>query len=298
MVATAVAGAVAAAMTMTLVTQQRFYSSAGAVLDVRSQLRDAADVLATDIRGAAVATFGLPLMTDTAIEMYTVVATSVTCAPPAGSAVGLPPVSLASDATLTSILAAPDTGDLALIYGIPSGVPDSGRWETHRILSFTSRALSTSCPSSTGFTSAADASSGATGYVVTLATTPSSAVRQGAPIHFLRRARYSLYKSSDGAWYLGYRRCNVSGPPSCAGIQPVSGPYSAYRVNGTAAGLSFRYYDGEGAEVSGAELAKTVARVEIVLRGETASAASLAGDARSVWRDSAVVTISPRNRSR
>lgn len=297
-VATTIAGIAAGVMTMTLVRQQRFFASAEAVLDVRSQLRDAADVLATDIRGAAVGSFGLPLMTDTAIEMFTTIGMSVACSAPVGYNIGLPPITLASGNTLTSLLATPDTGDLALIYGLPSGAPDSGRWESHRIVSFTPRALSTSCPSTTGFTTAGDAFSGATGYSLSLVATPSGAVRKGALIHFVRRARYSLYRSSDGLWYLGYRRCTASGASACAAIQPVSGPYQPYRGSAGVPGLSFRYYDAAGGEIPFSGPSQSVARVEIVLRGQTAGAASLNGDARSMWRDSAVVTVSPRNRLR
>lgn len=295
-VATALAGLVGALITGTLVRQQRFHAAASEMLDVRAQLRDAADVLATDIRGAAVATFGLPVMTDSAIEMYATIATSVACAAPAGATIGLPPASLASGNTLTSLLAQPDTGDLAMLYGIPSGMPDSGRWETARVTAFTSRAVTTACPASTGFTTAADAA--ASGYVVTLATAPSIAVRRGAPIHFLRRARYSLYRSSDRMWYLGYRRCNIAGPPACAAIQPVSGPYSAYSGSSGASGLSFRYYDSMGAELPVGISSAAVARVDIVMRGQTARATALTGDARTAYRDSAVITVSPRNRTR
>ena len=96
LVATAVAGIATALMTVTVVRQQRFYSSAAQVMDVRSQLRDAADILASDIRGAAIAGFGLPFMSDTAIEMFTTVGTSVACSLPAPNAIGLPPASLVS----------------------------------------------------------------------------------------------------------------------------------------------------------------------------------------------------------
>ncbi|MEO8193836.1 MAG: prepilin-type N-terminal cleavage/methylation domain-containing protein [Gemmatimonadales bacterium] len=296
LVATAIAGVAAAFMGATLARQQRFYSSAAAVLEVRSQLRDAADVLSADIRGAAVSTFGFPLMSDTAIEMYATIATSVACSAPAGVTVGLATATLTSGATLTSILVQPDTGDIAMLYGIPSGVADSGRWETHRVAVFQSRPLSTSCPQSAGFTSAADAAQGATAYSVTLATAPSPAVRGGAPIHFVRRARYSLYRSSDGDWYLGYRRCSASGF-GCAAIQPVSGPYSAYGGGGSG-GISFRYFDSAGAELSPGSSSTAVARVDLVLRGETAHASALVGDAHSAWRDSVLVTVSPRNRTR
>lgn len=289
LVATAVAGIATALMTMTIVRQERFFSSAGEVLGVRAQLRDAADVLASDIRSASVADFGLPVMTDTAFEMYSVIASSVACMSGSPTTIGMPPIILASGNTLTAMLAQPDTGDLASIYNA-----DSARWENYRIAAFASRSIGTSCPASTGFTTLGDAASG---FQLSLAVAPSAPVKKGSIIHFIRRARYSFYRSSDNEWYLGYRRCGVSSPYSCSSIQPVSGPYRPYRAGGDA-GVSFRYFDKYGADVTSPALSTGVARVDIVLRGETASAVSLNGDARRSWRDSVIVSVSPRNRAR
>ena len=298
LVATAVAGIATALMTVTVVRQQRFYSSAAQVMDVRSQLRDAADILASDIRGAAIAGFGLPVMSDTAIEMFTTVGTSVACSFPASNAIGLPPASMVSGSTLTALISQPDTGDIALIYAVPSGVADSGRWEVYLVTSFGSRQLSSTCPQSTGFTTAGDSYTGASGYQLTLTATTSSGVRKGALIHFLRRARYSFYKSSDGEWYLGYRRCNAIGPSACASVQPVAGPYRPYRGGGNDSGISFRYFSSSGAELTSQAQSVAVARVDIVLRGEAADNIALAGDSRKTWRDSVIVAVSPRNRAR
>jgi len=298
-VATVIAGLVGATLVMTLRRQQRFYSSAAEMISVRAQLRDAADALASDIRSASVARYGLAVMTDSALELFSSVGTSVVCDPPSGRTVYLPPPTLASKTVLTSLLAPPDTGDLAMIYVLPGADPDSARWLEARISAFASRALSTSCPASTGFSSIADAAAGRTGYALTLASDPSIAIRKGAPVRFIRRARYSLYRSSDGNWYLGYRRCNALGPSICGTIQPVSGPYLPYAKGVTSVGgLAFRYFTADGAELFDASLSAYVARIDIVLRGETARAVALTGDARTRYRDSAVVTISPRNRAR
>jgi prepilin-type N-terminal cleavage/methylation domain-containing protein len=298
-VATALAAVVGATLMMTLRRQERFYGSAAEMLQVRGQLRDGADVLAGDIRGAAVARYGLSLMTDSALELFTGIGTSVVCQTPSGRTLFLPPATLSSGTVLTSLLASPDTGDLALIYAMPGGIPDSAVWIESRISTFVSQALATSCPSTTGFTSAADAAAGRTGYALTLSADPPPTIRKGAPVRFLRRGRYSLYRSSDGASYLGYRRCNALGPSVCLTIQPVSGPYLPYGSGGTSgSGLAFRYFDSGGTEVFDASLSPTVARIDMVLRGETVRTVSLAGDARIRYLDSAIVTISPRNRAR
>jgi type II secretory pathway pseudopilin PulG len=296
-VAGTLAAIVGATLMLTLRKQERFYGSATEMMRLRSQLRDAADVLVADIRGAAVSRYGLALMTDTALELYSTLGSSVVCATPAGRTLFLPPSTLASGAVLTSLLASPDTGDLALLYSIPGGNPDSARWIESRISGFGTRSLASSCPASTGFTSALDAAAGRTGYAVTLLANPPPDVRRGAPVRFIRRARYSLYRSSDGDWYLGYRRCNPVGPSVCTTIQPVSGPYLPH-AQAASAGVSFRYFDSGGAEIFDAAQSTFVARIDVVLRGETARAVSLVGDARQRYRDSAIVSVSPRNRVR
>lgn len=254
---------------MTFRRQERFYSSATEMIGVRSQLRDAADVLIADIRGAAVARYGFPLMTDTAVEMFTTIGTSVVCSPPSGRT-----LFLSNSALLTSFLASPDTGDIALAF------TDSTRWIEARISSFATRALAPGC-----------------GYTVTFPKTVDSAIHQGSPIRFVRRGRYSIYRSSDGEWYLGYRRCNAVGQSVCTTIQPVSGPYLPYSKSG-ASGLGFRYFDQNGAELVDAAVSTRVARVDVVVRGETRRPVSLSGDAVRRYRDSVVISISPRNRVR
>jgi prepilin-type N-terminal cleavage/methylation domain-containing protein len=298
-VATLIAAIVGSALMMTLRRQERFYASATALIGLRSDLRDAADVLVADIRGAAVARYGLPLMTDSAVELFATLGTSVVCARSSSQTVFLPPTVVTSGTVLTSLLASPDTGDLALIYSVPPGNPDSARWVEYRISAFASRSLASSCPASSGFTTSLDSQAGRAGFVLTLTTSPATEIRKGAPVRFVRRGRYSLYRSSDGEWYLGYRRCNAIGQSVCGTIQPVSGPYLPYANGGSGtAGVAFRYFDGNGSELFDAMLSPTVARIDVVLRGETKRLVSLAGDARQRYRDSAVVSISPRNRVR
>lgn len=295
--ATAIAGIVGGVIAVTLMRQQRFYSAATEMLGVRAQLRDAADVLASDIRSAAVAAYGLPLMTDSAIELVTAIGSSVLCDTPFGATVKLPPAKLANGGSLTSFQVPPDDGDIAVLYGSPLIVADTARWQTIAVASFAARSLESTCPPATGFTTASDVASGNPGYALTLVSPPSSAVRKGAPIRVLRRVRYSLYRSSDARWYLGYKRCRLTAPYTCASVQPVSGPYEGYAANGSG-GVAFRYYDAQGAELATTGRGFDVARVDIVVRGTGNRATSLAGDLRKTFRDSVRVAVSPRNRNR
>lgn len=294
LVSIALAGVVAAFMATTLARQQRFYSSAAQILDTRAQLRDAADVLESDLRAAAVE-LGVPAMRDSAIEMFSVIAASIVCTAATQQSLGMPPLTVVAGNSLTSILAVPDTGDLMLLYTAPVTGTDPGQWELRRITSFTSRAVSTACPAGTGFTRPSDESSGHQAYTVTLATPTVDPVRPGSPVRFVRRSRYSIYKSSDSKWYLGYRRCSATGPSACAGIQPVSGPYEPY---GGAArgGLTFRFHDRSGVPLGASATGSDLARIDLVVRGRSARHLTLGGDSRSAWSDSVVVSVAMRNR--
>jgi prepilin-type N-terminal cleavage/methylation domain len=156
----AIASVVAGATVVTLVRQQRFYTRTADVIEVKSQLRDAAAVLTGDIRGAAVNAFGVPLMADSAVELFTTIGSSIVCAASAQQTFGLPPSVLVSGNTLTSLLVSPDTADLAEIYTSSATNPDSAGWETRRVSSFTSRSIAATCAPSSGFTSPADGSAG------------------------------------------------------------------------------------------------------------------------------------------
>jgi hypothetical protein len=283
----ALAGIAGAVMLSTLVKQQRFHASAAEILDSRAQLLDAAGILATDIRAAAV-DLGVPVMSDSAIEMFTVIASSIVCTTESPQSFGLPPLRLASGVSLGSLLVLPDTADLALVY--------TTSWELRRVRAFVSRSASTACPASTPFTEASDVVSGIPAFAVTLQDPPANPVNAGAPILFVRRSRYSIYRSADGKWYLGYRRCAALGPSVCAVIQPVAGPFNP--SPGGVPGLSFRYFDSRGSGLGPASDGRTMARVDFVIRGRSARNARLSGDPGSPWTDSIVASVATRNRSR
>src|SRR5260221_5945091 len=163
-VAIVIAAIVGATLMMTLRKQERFYSSATEMMQLRSQLRDAADVLVADIRGAAVSRYGLTLMTDTALEFFATLGTSVLCATPSGRTLFLPPATLSSGAVLTSFVASPDTGDLALVLSFPNAKPDSAHWIESRISAFASLSLNPSWPATPGYPSPLDLAARRIGY--------------------------------------------------------------------------------------------------------------------------------------
>jgi hypothetical protein len=272
-----------------LAQQLRIFQWGESTMATRAQLRDASAVIAADLRGASVRGDTLRLLSDTAIEMFTMVGTSVTCDSSIGAKLALPPLRSDAAETLTGWYVLPDTGDVAVVL-VQDGASPQPRWTRYRIASAASSGLAATC--STENAIAGGTAAGASAYVVTLRDVPSAKLPAGTPVRFMRRARYSLYRASDGGWYLGYRRCNALGG-GCSAIQPVSGPYRGSA--GSMGGLSLRYYDANGVEV-GATSPLSVARVDITLRSDAATRRGL--EARAMTGvDSVNVTVAMRNAS-
>ena len=281
----ALVGIVGGAIGVTLTRQQRFYRGAADLLTARGTVRDAMEVLATDIRGMSVADTPT-LMADSAFEFFANIGTGVVCATDSGQEIGLAGSGGARGNVLTSLLVQPDSGDIAAVY---QTAPDGAeRWVRLRIASLATRALSSSCQAASPFAVGA----GGNGYTLTLTAPPESPIREGMPVRFIRRGRYSLYRAGDGEWYLGYRRCNAVGPPSCGAVQPLSGPYRPYSPSRDATGLLFEYFDAGGDHIDGTA-ATSLALVRITARAGAGQSLGSGG-----WNggDSASVAIAIRNR--
>jgi prepilin-type N-terminal cleavage/methylation domain-containing protein len=288
----AILGVVGSAIGLTLLRQQRFYRGATELLYAREGVRDAMEILATDVRGMSTPDTAM-LFADSAVELFANIGSSVVCQI-TGADVGLPQAVSPRGNTLTAFLAQPDTGDLALF--LRDSMEAGSQWERHRIVGFSSRSLAAACPASTGYAPSDAVNSGATGFVITLSIPLSSHVGRGAPVRFIRHGRYSLYRAGDGDWYLGYRRCNAIGPSVCGAIQPLSGPYKAYNGDAGLTGLLFEYFDVLGARL-GAGSSSSLARVDISVRSESRQRL-MVEDHASIPSDSATVTVSVRNRRR
>jgi type II secretory pathway pseudopilin PulG len=254
----AILGLVGAMIGSTIIGQQRFNRNAGAVLEARQGVQDALEVLSTDIRGASVEDT-IRLMADSALELFAGIGTSVACRTGSANSITLPGES-ASGNTLTSFLLTPDTGDLALIYRRDSTRVDGDRWERHRIAALTTRLGNPGC--------LAEGAAPGEGFVLTFESL-GQAVDPGTPVRFVRRGRYSLYRSSDSRWYLGYRRCNAVGASACGAIQPVSGPYGRYSADKARTGFLFEYFDARGELLTATAAPLSVARVDVSARAES-----------------------------
>ena len=289
----ALAGLVGSTIGLSLVRQQRFYRGATELLRAREGVRDAMELLSTDIRGMSVSDT-VRLLADSAIEFFANVGSSVVCDTPSGTAVGLPGLSSRGANALTSFLTQPDTGDIVVFHR--DSIEGTSEWEAHRISGFAARPIAITCPATSRFGRQAETAVDGTGFLLDLSTPLGSHVGAGAPVRFIRRGRYSLYHASDGSWYLGYRRCNAVGLSACGAIQPLSGPYRAYSPNPRHTGLLFEYFDGSGARLASGTSPLALVRVDITARAESGQRIEVEGRP-SVPSDSATVAIAIRNRS-
>lgn len=280
-IALVIFGVVAGLGAGAVASEQRNARAAARIRAVRAELRDATGVLAQEIRGASPASDTLRLAADTAVEFFTPLLTAITCAPGSGSRLLLVPP-LISGAIQPAVGPQPDTGDLAWIWEEDS-VRTPGTWRRWRIAGYTSDVLE-NC-------SVALAPLVGQPRVLTV-TGDAGTVPAGAPVQVVRRGRYSVYRASDGDWYLGYKRCDALGPSRCQSVQPVAGPYLA-RATGTA-GIQFRYFGETGSELSGTDAETGTWRVEVVLRSDTSLSAMVARRGGAL-DDSVVMTVGLRN---
>jgi hypothetical protein len=117
-------------------------------------------------------------------------------------------------------------------------------------------------------------------------------VPAGTPVQVVRRGRYSIYRSANGEWNLGYRRCDALKTQSCRAVQPVAGPY---RVRaGSISGLQFRLYGSGGSLITGSGAVGDVRRAEIIVRSDTTRHVFRARRGHAL-NDSVAVVIAFRN---
>ena len=280
----ALVGLIGGLVGMTLVRQQRFYSGASEQLQAREDVRDAMELLSSDIRGTSIADT-LRLVADSAIELFASIGTSVVCQTIAGARVDLPRQSPAPLNALTAFIALPDTGDIAVFHR--DSLVGSSEWERHRIVGFAAQTGDVACPAVAG---------SAIGFQLQLASPLTAQVGAGSPVRFIRRGRYSIYRASDAQWYLGYRRCNAVGERStCGVIQPLSGPYAEYSTDATSTGLLFEYFNAAGGRLKPGDSPLEIARVDITARAAAGRRSWMRGSG-SAAPQSATVAVAIRNR--
>lgn len=191
--------------------------------EIARELRQAAAVLASEIR--PLTSTDIVAWTDTSLDMQALAGSGVVCAAPSLSSIDMLPLN-GTDALRTSWFAAPQPGDR--VYSVVTDsamVPTDGSWQSG-VLSASASSASSTCVGQPLL-----AMSSALGSVVrlTLGGAQSAKPPVGSPVRIMRRTRYSLYKASDGLWYLGRKTFNGL---TWTTIQPVSGPFDKPALKG------------------------------------------------------------------
>ena len=285
LVVLAILGVVGGVIMRVVVRQQRFYASAAEITSTHADLRDIASVLPTDLRGISSSGGDIYAMSDSSIDFRLPFGMAAICVLGAGlTSVVVAPASLASRSAVTAWTSPPVSGDSVLIYdeGASTALTDDV-WRQYKI---NAAPTTVACPIATGYTStAAEANAGIS---LPLSAALPATTPQGSTMAFFRRAHYGLFLTSSGKTMLGYFDCpaGVCGTPI-----PIAGPFLPYAASGS--GIQFTYYDSLGAVTA---VKTNVARIEVVLRAQTAAPVSLSDGTRSYVRDSLSFTVSLRNR--
>lgn len=324
MVALVMFGVVSAAIFRIIRSQQRFYRGANEIIDIRSQLRQAAAVLPLELRSVSTVSTVKPAgspytasmlgsdiktMTANQIAFRATIGSGVVCAKSvaAGAAVltFIPSGMLAKGNVLTSWYMPPEVNDTIFVFdqGPDPGAADD-QWQPYRITAVVSPQLANVCPTSpfllAGASPAGDADKKnlqlAVVDAVTGAAAVTSTIGHGSVVRFTRSVAYGLYKSPiDNRHYLGYKTMTGTPKTMQTDWDPVSGPYGTSAATN---GLVFTYFDSSGVATTAVD---KVARVDVMLRGignEIRNEASFTSmKNKTTFRDSLLLRVAVRNRS-
>jgi len=285
LVTTIVGGIALTLITVLCVREQRVFIDMAEQSAAYAQLRDAEAILPIDIRMASSVSGDVLDARDTSIELRGTIASAVVCDVTAGGVVLAPSTADAySYAAFGSAVSAGDTAWLLIASDT------SGGWRPYRIAS--SAAFRAGPCAAAGPRLSSSALTTPRTIVSLDSLSPTTAV--GAPLRVTRPFRYSLYRGTDGRWYLGQRDWN-SATATFNSIQPVGGPFLPPALGG----LTFRYLDSAGAALSTPVMnTRGIAAVQVSLRSDAKSATRALGSAgqRGARIDSAALWILLRNR--
>jgi prepilin-type N-terminal cleavage/methylation domain-containing protein len=284
LVVLAIAGIALALIAAISLRQQRALADLADASALSEQMQDAVAILPIDLRGVGGGPGDIREARDTAIEIRGTIASAVGCDTAHGSLVLAPATDGAS--TFGSVLRPIEAGDTAWVYAAADSEP---AWIPYRVSGVLAAAPGPCLLEGPLLQSSARV---LPRIAVTLdGLISSSAI--GAPIRFTRPLRYSLYRASDGKWYLGERDWNNTNAHFNT-IQPVSGPFLAPADGG----MALHYFDGAGTELpSPVTDPRTIATVRTDLAGQPRRAVrilSAAAGSRGVESVSVVVLLHNR----
>ncbi|MEO5568306.1 MAG: hypothetical protein ABIR92_07425 [Gemmatimonadaceae bacterium] len=260
--------------------QQRFHRDVVIAVERTDQLEQIVALMPISIRSIAPGEGDIApgAARDTSFEFRATIATSLVCDSAPGRVVLAP---AAPSPRLTSMITRPEPGDTAWLLTLS----DSTEKWIPRVITGVSEGPHACALGGAPLFGTATRSSVALGLASPLPP-------PGTPIRVTRPWRYSLYRASDGAWYLGAKdwsselgRFNT--------IQPVAGPF----LSAATSGLRFGFADSLGAPIpTGTMEPRRISLVEVAFRtdsvipGKYPHATSIRG------RSTAVVAL--RNRDR
>lgn len=298
-------GGVLGTITTLLVRQQRFYRSTSDMMEARTQVRQAIDMLPADLRGLSSSDLrngtDIYAASDKAIDFRAITGSSVLCRIPNTTTVVLPPLNLAAGTVLSTWTGALQVGDSLLVYDDSSSASGNNddHWAVYGVSAVATLdpGAANACGTASRFVSAADVTAGRVSYQLTLSPAMTPTISIGAPVRIFHRRRYELYQPSGSTnnWYLGTYECRTS----CGTLTPVSGPFAAYSATAGSSGLSFIYLDSLAGVLPGIPSAvqrAQIARITLTARADTRSEVDIPGKARATLRDSLSIDVILRNR--
>lgn len=284
-VAMVVAGVILSVVSAVSVRQQRLLAEVADGVAVSGRLREISSILPIDLRGTAVAAGDIRDATDTSIELRATIASAVVC--DTSSNVLLLAPAIAGVTTYASVATPIDSGDTAWVF-TPGDSIDEWRSAAVAVVS-TVTASSGQC--SERGPHLGDSARALPRIALRLDPAPASArALLGLPVRVTRRLRVSLYRSSDGAWYVGEHDWNAT-TLRFNTIQPVSGPF----LSAAAGGMTLTYLDRDGARLpTPVADTRAIAAIRATFRGESKMVSTVLGSASSTGKrldTSSVVTL-------
>lgn len=293
-------GLVVGPIIVVLGRQQRFYRSASDMIEARTSVRQAAELLPADLRAISSADVfnktDLYVADDKTIEFRAMIGNSVLCKVNTTTKLVIPPADM--ETALTTWISRPVAGDSVLIYDdstMIGGAEDF--WKAYQITAVQTIPANAAgaCQTSTGLVTAADIAAGRQSYQLTLASPVTLTIAPGAPMRFFHKRRYELYQPSGATgWYLGTYDCRST----CDAISPLSGPYASYSTTAANSGLRFTYLDSLDAELNPSNTTERarIWRIKLSARADTRGVVSIPGKPAAIARDSLTIDVALRNR--
>ena len=259
---------------------QRFHRDVVIAVERADEIGELVALMPISLRGIAPGEGDIPTggARDTSLEFRATIANAAVCDSAESTALLAP---IEATPRLASVLTWPEPGDTAWFLDVNGAIET---WVPRPILATFDSSAVCRIGSSAPYGASPRRS---IGLRLLTPPPPSSPV-----VHVTRPWRYSLYRASDGRWYLGAKewkpalgRFNT--------IQPVAGPL----VSASAGGLRFHYLDSLGGmlpvvppDVRAIWAIEAAFRVDSIIPGAYAHAASV--------RARATVVIGLRNRAR